>query len=340
MITDLTPDDCIFSYLPYAHSFEQSLLITALFTTMKIGYYQNVQTVLDDVKVLAPTFFPSVPRIWNRIYGGIMKNINAAGCCKRAIANKAIRVKTAEFEKNCTYTHKTYDKVFKKAKELVGGRVRYMITASAPIDLKVLNFLKIAFCAPVLEAYGLTESSGAATGTSQFDQVGGHVGGPVDCCAVRLKDVEEMSYFHTDKPYPRGEICLRGPGIFSGYYKRPEITAECFDEQGWFRTGDVGVIYPNGSVRIVDRAKNIFKLAQGEYIAPEKLENIYVLSDFIGQIFVTGDSLKTCPVAIIAVDEPAVDAWAKKNGVDSVDAAIQDPRLNKEILNEMNELAR
>lgn len=269
-----------------------------------------------------------------------MKNINALGCCKRAIAGKAIRVKTEAFNNNCTYTHKTYDKVFKKAKELVGGRVRYMITASAPIDLKVLNFLKIAFCAPVLEAYGLTESSGAATGTSQLDQVGGHVGGPVDCCAVRLKDVEEMSYFHTDKPYPRGEICLRGPGIFSGYYKRPEITAECFDEQGWFRTGDVGVIYPNGSVRIVDRAKNIFKLAQGEYIAPEKLENIYVLSNYIGQIFVTGDSLKTCPVAIIAIDEVVVGDWAKKNEVESVDAALQDPRLNKAILDDMNELAR
>jgi len=261
MITDLTHEDCIFSYLPYAHSFEQSLLITALFTHMKIGYYQNVTTVLDDVKVLAPTFFPSVPRIWNRIYGGIMKNIDALGCCKKAIASKAIRVKTENFERNCVYTHKTYDKVFAKAKALVGGNVRYMITASAPIDVSVLNFLKIAFGAPVLEAYGLTESSGAATGTHTNDPVGGHVGGPVDCCAVRLKDVEDMSYYHTDKPYPRGEICLRGPGIFSGYYKRPEITAECFDEQGWFRTGDVGCIFPNGSVKIIDRAKNIFKLA-------------------------------------------------------------------------------
>mmetsp|Transcript_25136 Transcript_25136/g.17801 ORF Transcript_25136/g.17801 Transcript_25136/m.17801 type:complete len:190 (+) Transcript_25136:1089-1658(+) len=189
-----------------------------------------------------------------------MKNINAAGCCKRAIANKGIRAKMDALESKCEYTNATYDKIFKKARDLTGGNVRYMITGSAPIDVKVLNFLKIAFSAPVLEGYGLTESSGVATCTVKTDPVGGHVGGPVACCAVKLKDVEEMNYTHFDKPYPRGEICLKGPGIFSGYYKRPDVTAECF-EGGWFRTGDVGVIFPNGSVKIIDRAKNIFKLA-------------------------------------------------------------------------------
>jgi len=189
-----------------------------------------------------------------------MKNINAANCCKRAIAGKAIRVKIGALERDCSYNHKTYDKVFKKARAMVGGRVRYMITGSAPIDVKVLNFMKIAFCAPLIEGYGLTES-GASCATNQHDPVGGHVGGPVECCKIRLKDVEDMNYYTTDKPYPRGEICLKGQGIFSGYYKRPEMTAECFDEQGWFRTGDVGCIFPNGSVKIIDRAKNIFKLA-------------------------------------------------------------------------------
>ena len=84
---------------------------------------------------------------------------------------------------------------------------------------------------------------------------------------------------------------MKGPPVFSGYYKRPDKTAEAFDEEGWFRSGDVGVIYPNGSIRIIDRSKNIFKLSQGEYIAPEKLENIYVLSKYIAQSFVYGDSL-------------------------------------------------
>lgn len=83
-----------------------------------------------------------------------------------------------------------------------------------------------------------------------------------------------MNYFSTDKPYPRGEIQMKGPMITNGYYKRPDLTAEAFDQEGFFSSGDVGLVYPNGTVKIIDRIKNIFKLSQGEYIAPEKVENV------------------------------------------------------------------
>ena len=96
---------------------------------------------------------------------------------------------------------------------------------------------------------------------------------------------------------------MKGPAIFSGYYKRPDKTAECFDSEGWFLTGDVGVVYPNGSVKIIDRSKNIFKLSQGEYLAPEKLESAYIQSPLILQIMVYGDSLKNCAVAIVVPDD-------------------------------------
>lgn len=156
-----------------------------------------------------------------------------------------------------------------------------MLTASAPIDPNVLDCLKVAFCAPCIEGYGLTETSGASSATKCEDPVTGHVGGPTRCVKWRFMDIPEMSYLNTDKPYPRGELCMKGPSVFSGYYKRPDKTAESFDAEGWFKTGDVAMVYPNGSVKIIDRSKNIFKLSQGEYIAPEKVENMFALCPYV-----------------------------------------------------------
>lgn len=108
-----------------------------------------------------------------------------------------------------------------------------------------------------------------------------------------------MNYLSTDKPNPRGELCMQGASVFSGYYKRPDKTAECFDDQGWFRTGDVVEIFSNGSARIIDRSKNIFKLSQGEYIAPEKVESIFALCPYVAQSMLYGDSLKNFCVCIV-----------------------------------------
>lgn len=160
-------------------------------------------------------------------------------------------------------------------KALLGGNVRIMITGSAPIATDVLDFLKIAFCAPILEGYGMTESSGGSCSTYAEDPESGHVGGPLQNVKIRLKDIPEMSYTSEDKPNPRGEICFWGPSVMKGYFRNPEKTAEAFQD-GWLRSGDVGMVLPNGALKIFDRAKNIFKLSQGEYIAPEKIENVFV----------------------------------------------------------------
>lgn len=149
-----------------------------------------------------------------------------------------------------------------------------MATGSAPISGEVLNFLRVCFCCPILEGYGQTESCGASCITLPNDPIPGHVGGPLPCVNIRLRDIPEMGYTIEDTPYPRGEVCFRGPQVFLGYFKNPEKNSETIID-GWVHSGDVGVILPNGSVKIIDRAKNIFKLAQGEYIAPEKLENVY-----------------------------------------------------------------
>ena len=214
-----------------------------------------------------------------------------------------------------------------------------MTTGSAPIDKKVLDFLKICFSCPIIEGYGLTETSTGGGTTSMDDPVTGHVGGPSEAIKIRLKDLPEMEYLSTDKPYPRGEICMKGPCIFKGYYKRPDKTAEAFDSDGWFMSGDVGMIYPNGSIKIIDRSKNIFKLSQAEYIAPEKLENVYVLSPFIAQSMIYGDSLKDCVVAIVVPDEIAAKKWAEANGKEESEICT-DEDFKKAIMDDMVNLAK
>ena len=212
-----------------------------------------------------------------------------------------------------------------------------MVTGSAPIDKAVLDFIKVCFSCPMQEGYGLTETSTAGAFTNKADPVSGHVGGPKEGAKIRLKDLPEMEYLSSDKPYPRGEICLKGPCIFSGYYKRPDKTAECFDSEGWFLTGDVGMVYPNGSIKIIDRSKNIFKLSQGEYIAPEKIENVFVLSPYIAQSFVYGDSLKNCLVAIVVPEESQAKAWCAANGKEN---ACVEPEFKKLIMDDMLRLAK
>jgi len=222
---------------------------------------------------------------------------------------------------------------------MLGGKVQAAVTGSAPIDKTVLNFLKMCFCCPIMEGYGLTETSGATSVTDTKDPHSGHVGGPLDCSKFRLKDVPEMSYLSTDKPYPRGELQIMGSNVTSGYYKRPDKNAEAFDDEGWFNSGDVVEVWPNGCVRIIDRSKNIFKLAQGEYLAPEKLENIYVLTPLIGQIMIYGDSLKNCCVAIAVIDEAAVKQWAIDNNKPNEDMGklANDPDLNKAVLDDIGQ---
>ena len=135
-----------------------------------------------------------------------------------------------------------------------------MISASAPISQEVLSFYKLALGIHVYEVYGQSETNGPATVTHPLDRTGGHVGGVIPSMRIRLRDVPELGYLTSDNP-PRGEVQFFGTNVFKGYFKNPEKTKEAFSEDGWLNSGDVGMIFPNGSLKIIDRAKNIFKLS-------------------------------------------------------------------------------
>lgn len=190
-----------------------------------------------------------------------------------------------------------------------------MLCASAPVSAEVLQFYKLALGIHVYEVYGQTETNGPATGTHPLDIRGGSVGGVMPSLKIRLRDVPELGYLASDKPYPRGEVQFKGTNVFKGYFKNPERTREAFSEDGWLCSGDVGLVLPNGAIKIIDRAKNIFKLSQGEYIAPEKLENIYTQCPIIQQIFVYGDSLQHALVAVIVPDFVQLKNFAETNEI-------------------------
>ena len=337
----LGPDDTYISYLPSAHSFEAALFATTICYGQRCGYFGGdiLKLVPEDLPMLKPTFFPSVPRLYNKIFGKIQAQFAAATGCKAWLINKAVTTKQAALRANGTFTHGCYDKlVFKKVRALMGGRVRMMLTGSAPISAEVLDFLKICFCVNVYEGYGMTETSAGSVLTKYNDPKTGHVGGPVANVKIRLRDIPEMGYLHTNDP-PKGEVCFWGPSIMKGYFKNPEKTAEAMDGE-WLKSGDVAVIHPNGAIQIVDRAKNIFKLSQGEYIAPEKLENQYIKSEYIAQIWIHGDSLHDWAMAFIVVDPDRIKKWAADNAAGEVnDELMKNMKLKEVIYNDLMRIA-
>ncbi|TPX31806.1 hypothetical protein SmJEL517_g04949 [Synchytrium microbalum] len=295
------------SYLPYAHAMERFILVEVLRSGAPVAFGRgDPALIMEDMQTWKPTYVASVPRIWNRLYAAITTRVLSTGGEKGLDAfRKAVAEKAAWTKKTSSVTHPKLDKLFFDAfKPLLGGRVRHAMSGSAPIAPDVLDTLRACFSMTFGEGYGQTESGGAISVQYRFEFDAAYkVGVPLVCNEYKLVSVPEMGYLVTDKPYPRGEVCFRGPNATPGYYKDAKKTADLIDKEGWLHTGDVGEIDEFGRLRILDRTKHIFKLAQGEYVAPEKLENIFQNSAYIAQIYVHGDSVRSELVAVV-IPEP------------------------------------
>nr|KJB09487.1 hypothetical protein B456_001G145200 [Gossypium raimondii] len=183
----------------------------------------------------------------------------------------------------------------------------------APLSSEVEEFLRVTCCAFVVQGYGLTETCGACTiGFPDEMCFVGAVGSPAVYNDLRLEEVSDMGYDPLGNP-PCGEICVKGKTIFSEYYKNPELTRESF-EDGWFHTGDIGQMLPNGIFKVIDRKKNLIKLSQGEYVALEYLENVYGVTPIIDDVWVYGNSFKSMLVAVVVLHEENAKKWAELNG--------------------------
>ncbi|XP_040030503.1 long-chain-fatty-acid--CoA ligase 1 isoform X1 [Gasterosteus aculeatus] len=305
----LSLSDVHISFLPLAHMFERVVQGVMIVHGASIGFFQgDIRLLSDDLNTLKPTVFPVVPRLLNRMYDKIFGQANSS--LKRWLLGFAYRRKEAEIRRGIVRRDSIWDRlIFQKVQASLGGRVRLMLTGAAPVSPTVLTFLRAAVGCQFYEGYGQTECTAGCTMTMPGEWEAGHVGAPLPCNSLKLVDVSEMNYLAVNG---EGEVCVKGPNVFQGYLKDPEKTAEALDADGWLHTGDIGKWLPNGTLRIVDRKKHIFKLAQGEYIAPEKIENIYTRCDAVAQVFVHGDSLQAYLVAVVVPDPDFLSSWTKR----------------------------
>eukprot|EP01024_Parvocaulis_polyphysoides_P034030 TRINITY_DN30148_c0_g2_i3.p1 TRINITY_DN30148_c0_g2~~TRINITY_DN30148_c0_g2_i3.p1 ORF type:complete len:662 (+),score=95.68 TRINITY_DN30148_c0_g2_i3:33-1988(+) len=310
----LGSNDVFLSYLPLAHSFGIMVEQLMYHVGAQIGCWRgDVKLLIEDVASLRPTFFIGAPRVFDRVYKGVMDKINKGGLIKQLLFSffyyyKLTMLQMGYSQSNACYLGDLL--VFKKIAAALGGRVRILISGSAPLGRHVEDFLKVCMCCSAVQGYGLTETIAASfiAVPEEYSMVG-TVGPCMQCNTFRLESVPEMDYYVTNDP-PQGEVLIRGQNVFKGYYKMPEKTAEVLDDDGWFRTGDIGEVDPIGSLRIIDRKKNIFKLSQGEYIAVEKLESVFKSNNYVDQIWVYGDSLKNTLVAIVVPSPVSLKALA------------------------------
>jgi long-chain acyl-CoA synthetase len=318
-IFTLGPDDVHISYLPLAHIFERLVFTAMMIVGASVGYYQgdNLKLV-DDIAVLRPTVFCSVPRLLNRIYDKVMGTVKEKGFIAQALFDFAYKSKIYNLKEYGEVKHWLWDAVvFSKIRAKFGGRIKGILSGAAPISPDVMDFLRVCLSCEVYEGYGATETCAGTALTVSGDLTVGHVGVPVPSNEVKLVDIPEMGYTSQDKPFPRGEVCVRGPNCFVGYFKDEEKTRETIDADGWVHTGDVGEWDDRGRLKIIDRKKNLFKLAQGEYIAPEKIELHLTKNPFIQQAFVHGDSLKSSLVVLIVPERDVLLKWTSdQNEID------------------------
>ncbi|PNW73635.1 hypothetical protein CHLRE_13g566650v5 [Chlamydomonas reinhardtii] len=344
---DLNQHDRLLSYLPLAHIFDRVNEEWFLSIGAAIGYWQgDVTKLVEDVAALQPSLFLGVPRVFDRIYTRIMGQINGAGLIKRSLFNWGFSRKLYFLRQG--YAHNKaapfFDKLlFTKVAARLGGKIKAVVSGGAPLAPHVEDFLRVTMCAPVVQGYGLTETSAASfIACADVMAQAATVGPPTPMTEFRLESVPDMNCDALDAKTPKGEVLIRGAANFTGYYKAADKTEEVLEKDGWFHTGDIAILTPSGAIKIVDRKKNIFKLSQGEYVAVEALESTYKKTSVVEQVWVYGNSFESCLVAVVVPAKDVITAWAKEQGVtgEFEKGLLEDPRVNAHVLAELTRVGK
>nr|XP_032836426.1 long-chain-fatty-acid--CoA ligase 4-like isoform X2 [Petromyzon marinus] len=337
-IPGLGPSDLYIGYLPLAHVLELGAELSCLAHGCAIGYSSPL-TITDqsskikrggkgDVSVLKPTLMAAVPEIMDRIKKSVMGRVAEMSAPQRAVFHAAYGYKIRHLAQGadtplCNWL------VFSKVAGILGGCIRMMLCGGAPLCPDTQRFMNVCFSCPVLQGYGLTETCGAGTITDASDYSTGHVGAPLVCCEIRLRDWEEGGYTTRDSPSPRGEILVGGGNVALGYYRGaglPPGGGESGDfvtddsspggpPQRWFCTGDVGQFGPDGSLAIVDRKKDLVKLQAGEYVALGKVESALKSCALIDNICAYATSSQSYVISFVVPNKERLTSLAKQRGI-------------------------
>ncbi|CAH8642217.1 unnamed protein product [Schistosoma margrebowiei] len=330
------------SYLPLAHMMEQILSSYYIMMGARLGFLtDSIDNLVVDAQALKPGVITAVPRVLSSIYTKYQKSLDDSKI-KRQLYNRIVKIKMVEQKRGKFYHNSILDTLcFKKVRKLLGGRVYCVVSGGAPLPTEISKFVHAAF-GLLAEGYGSTETMGSITITLVGEYRLGTVGSVAHGVEVKLVDVKELGLDALRDQ--RGEICVKGKRCTKGYYKEPEKSAELIDNEGWLHTGDIGEWTLEGSLKIVDRLKSIFKLAQGEYVAPEKVEMVYQCCKLVSQIFVDGNSKQNYPVAIVVPDFTELRSCLNNAGVLhcsklSDHELSQNKVVNKFVLERMNAVA-
>jgi len=316
----LDENDIYIGYLPLAHILEMIMEYAIISVGVAIGYGKP-QTLTDgsmrdckgDIKTLKPTLMPGVPLVWDKICKTVIRTINKKPLIIRFLFHTVFNLDYWLIKYHLPKS--PFGKIFyKQIREETGGRLRLSLAGGAPINKSIYKFINTVLC-PMSQGYGMTEICGVISLQPIYGVIEGEVGAPFINGEYKLVDIPESNYLTTNKPYPQGEVWVRGKHVCAGYLNHPELDSESRTPDGWFKTGDIGEFRENNALALIDRKKSLVKLANGEYIAVEYLECVYKSSLIVENICVYGKSFENYPIAIVVPHKREIQELAISNHI-------------------------
>lgn len=337
---ELAADDTALAMLPLSHILERMVDYTLFHAGVVLVYAESFDKVAQNLGEVHPSIVVSVPRLYEKVYARVLENALTGGGLKRKIFLWAKRVGDEwathrlaglPVPGGLALKRAIADRlVFSKLRARTGGRVRFFVSGSAPLSAEIAKFFFSAGL-PVMEGYGLTETSPVLTLNPLHKIKPGTVGPTIP--GVQLKIAAD------------GEILAKGPNVMSGYYHKPEATAEAIDAEGWFHTGDIGELDADGYLKITDRKKDLIKTAGGKYVAPQPIENKVKLNKFVANAVMLGDKRKFTIILVVPNFE-TLEAWATQRGLIAPTRAALlahanvRQKMEQEVMGDLRDLAK